>query len=320
MKRLQDLGEFGLIARIERMAARGHAKTSRAVVLGIGDDAALLRLRPTEDCVATSDAFVENVHFRWTTQSARAIGRTALVANLSDLAAMGARPLGFLLALAAPPTLPVSFFDAALQGMLGLAGETACPLVGGNVTRAQETSFTITALGAVPRGRALKRSSARVGDAIFVSGCLGSAALARARAEAGLGKIRHRTMPRLALGQALCKLPGMGACIDISDGLSADLEHLLEASKVGAQLDSSAIPREKKFERNCAKLGLDPLRLLLAGGEDYELLFTVRGRFATAKLLAHRLGTTVYPIGRIVARGRGACLGRSESPMGWAHF
>lgn len=317
MKRLQDLGEFGLIARIERMAAHTHAKTSRAVVLGIGDDAALLRALPSEDLVVTSDACVENVHFRWATQSAAAIGRAALVANLSDLAAMGARPLGFLLSLAAPPTLSVAVVDAALQGMLRLARETACPLVGGNVTRASETSLTITVLGAVPRGRALVRSNARVGDAIFVSGPLGSATLARARAEAGGAKIRHRASPRLALGQALRDLPGIGACIDISDGLCADLAHMLAASKVAAALDGHAIPCGKNFLRDCIRLGLDPKQTLLAGGEDYELLFTVRGRFASAKLLSRRLGAAVYEIGRIVSkRGRP----KLDFPKGWSHF
>lgn len=317
MKRLQDLGEFGLIAHIERMAERRRASNARAVVLGIGDDAALLRVSPTEDLVVTSDACVENVHFRWATQNAVEIGRAALVANLSDLAAMGARPIGFLLALAAPPTLLVSTVDVALKGMLELAHETACPLVGGNVTRASETSFTITALGAVPRGCALRRAGARIGDAIFVSGNLGGAALARARAEASGRKIRHRASPRLALGQALRTLPGIGACIDISDGLAADLAHILKASQVGAALDPSALPHEKNFFRNCARLDLDPQQLLLAGGEDYELLFTARGRFASEKVLLRRLGTPVYKIGQITAKGRSV---KADFPKGWSHF
>ncbi len=317
MKRLQDLGEFGLIARIERLAARAHAKTSRAVVLGMGDDAALLRTLPSEDLVVTSDAYVENVHFRWATQSASRIGRAALVANLSDLAAMGARPLGFLLSLAAPPTLSVSVVDAAVRGMLELAHKSACPLVGGNITRASETSFTITALGAVPRGRALVRSGAHVGDALFVSGPLGSAALALARAEASGARIRHRASPRLDLGRALCDLPGIGACIDISDGFSADLAHLLAASKVGAMFDASAIPCEKNFWRECARLGLDPKQILLAGGEDYELLFTVRGRFASAQVLSRRLGIAVYEVGRIIPK---RSRRKSDLPKGWSHF
>lgn len=317
MKCLQDIGEFGLIARIERASALRCVKNKRTVVLGIGDDAAILRTSPTEDLVVTSDAYVEDIHFRWVTQNAVKVGRAALVANLSDLAAMGARPMGFLLALAAPPTLRVSVVDAALKGMLELAHEAACPLVGGNVTRASQTSFTITALGAVPRGRALRRAGARIGDAIFVSGPLGSAALARARAEASGRKICHRASPRLALGQALRALPGIGACIDISDGLASDLAHVLESSRVGAALDWSTLPHEKNFFRTCTRLGLDPQQLLLAGGEDYELLFTVRGKFASEKVLSRRLRNPVYKIGQIIARGQSPKI---EFPKGWSHF
>jgi thiamine-monophosphate kinase len=220
--RLRDLGEFGLVARIERAAARSMRR-SAGVVLGIGDDAAILRARAREDLVLTTDALVEGVHFRFATQSPRAIGRRALVANLSDLAAMGARPLGCLLALAAPPSLRVRTLDGILAGLLDEAARHGCPLVGGNVARARQTSLSITAAGALARGRVLTRKGARPGDRILVTGNFGGAALEVARALRGAGRVRRVPVPRLAAGRALARLPGVGACIDVSDGLEVDL-------------------------------------------------------------------------------------------------
>ncbi|HXV36063.1 MAG TPA: thiamine-phosphate kinase, partial [Myxococcota bacterium] len=272
---LRDLGEFGLIARIERAARAAGAVRSRGVVLGIGDDAAILRARPGEDWVVTTDAMVEGVHFRWETQSAHCIGRRALVANLSDLAAMGARPLGFALALALPPGLALRRIDGLIAGMLAEAVRHRCPLIGGNVTRARQTSLTIAAQGAVERGRALTRSGARAGDRIFVTGALGASALELARSRAGLGRIRSVPTPRLRAGRALASLPGVGACIDVSDGLLADLAHLLERSGCSARLDVERVPRPPRFDAACHRLGLDPVELASRGGEDYELLFTL---------------------------------------------
>jgi len=312
---LADLGEFGLIERIERAARR--LSKSRAVAIGIGDDAAVLRLRPGEDAVLSTDAMVEGVHFRWTTESARNVGRRALVANLSDLAAMGARPLGFTLALAAPARLPVRNVDGVLAGLLHEASAHGCALVGGNVSAARETSITLAVLGAVARGRALTRRGAGPGDRIFVTGRLGSAALEVARAERGRGRIRRVPTPRLRAGRALARIPAVSACIDVSDGLEADLRHLLDERGLAAEVDPNAVPRPPRFAAACARLGLDPDPLVLAGGEDYELLFTVRGGSPSAAALARRLGIEVAEIGRVVpaGSGRGAASGG-----GWRHF
>jgi thiamine-monophosphate kinase len=314
---LRDLGEFGLIDRIERAARRLGA--SRAVVIGIGDDAAVLRARPREDLVVSTDALFEGVHFRWQTESPRTVGRRALVAALSDLAAMGARPLGFLCALAAPATLPVATLDGLLAGLLREARDHGSPLVGGNLSRARETSLTLTAVGAVARGRALRRSGARAGDRICVTGSLGAAALARARAERGRGRVRRVGSPRLAAGRALARVPQVGACIDISDGLEADLGHVLGGSGLTAELDPAGVPRPPGFAAACGRLGLDPDRLALTGGEDYELLFTVRGPRPSTAALSRRLRTPVAEIGRVVRRPtRGAA--RAGPGRGWQHF
>lgn len=319
---LRELGEFGLIARIERMARRVHGA---GVALGIGDDAALLRARSGEPLALTTDAFVEGVHFRFGAEPPLRIGRRALVANLSDLAAMGARPQAFTLALAAPPSLEARVALALVRGALREGEAHACPLVGGNLTRARETSLTIAAVGSVGRGRALLRSAARPGDRLLVTGCLGAAALDRIRAERGGGGLRHRPVARVAAGIALARLRGAGGCIDVSDGLLADLRHLLEASEAGAELDVARLPRPRGFAGACRSLGLDPDRLALSGGEDYELLFTVRPGAPGAAALARRLGVAVTEIGRITARRsglrlRGASRALRRSPGGWRHF
>ncbi len=293
------MGEPGLIDRISRMARR---LDQSGVVLGIGDDAAILRPRKSEDWVTSTDATVEDVHFRWSEQSAFNVGRRALVANLSDLAAMGARPRGFTLALAAPPELELARFDGLLRGLLREAALHGCPLVGGNLARARQTSLVINVLGCVPRGRALRRDGLRVGDHLFVTGVLGAAALARARVESRGGLIRQLPVPRLAAGQALLGLKGRGACIDLSDGLLTDLGHLLASSGLGAALDTERLPLPRGFRRNCHELSLKPLSLALGGGEDYELLFSLRAGTAAripSEELSRRLGVRVTPIGRV---------------------
>jgi thiamine-monophosphate kinase len=320
VRSLSDLGEFALIERIERALRRARAAQGPAVVLGIGDDAALLRVRAGEQVAVSTDALVESVHFRWSAEAPAAIGRRALVAALSDLAAMGARPLGVVVALAAPGSLALARLDGLVRGMAALARSCGAPLIGGNLTSARETALVLTAIGAVRRGRALRRDAARPGDRVLVTGTLGGAALALARRERG---VRQRSAPapepRLAAGRALAALPGAGACIDVSDGLVADLGHVLAASGVGATLDPARVPRPRGFARACAALSVDPDRLALAGGEDYELCFTVRQGAPGARALARRLGVPVTEVGRIEARRglRGVAAGLTS---GWRHF
>ncbi|MBS1104760.1 MAG: thiamine-monophosphate kinase [Deltaproteobacteria bacterium] len=287
------------------------------MVLGIGDDAALLRLRAGDDLAVSTDALVEDVHFRFASEAPRSIGRRALAAALSDLAAMGARPLAVVAALAAPPTLPLAHAEGIVRGIVDGARRWDAPLVGGNVARAKQTSLTLTVLGAVRRGRALTRAGARPGDRIFVTGTLGGAALAVARAARG-ARVRIAPEPRLAAGLALARLLGVGACIDVSDGLVADLGHLLRASRVGAQIDPARVPRPAGFAAACRRAGADPERLALAGGEDYELLFTLRSRLAPAAL-QRRLGVRVAEIGAIT-RVRGLRGLPAAGQTGWTHF
>jgi len=313
--RLREIGETGLIERIARRA--GPVRPGGPVVLGIGDDAALLRTRAGEDVVVSSDAMVEDVHFRWAQESPVDVGRRALVANLSDLAAMGARPLGFTLSLAAPPDLPVARLDGLAAGLARESAAHGCPWVGGNLARARETSISITVVGAVTRGRALRRGDVRAGDRLYVTGTLGGQALARLQAERRGGRLRRVPVPRLEAGRALGRLRQRGGCIDVSDGLAADLGNLLRGTRLGADLEAEKVPRPRGFDAACGRLGVSPRDLALGGGEDYELLFSVRPDAPGTAALSRRLGVPVTEVGRI---GRRPGIRGLAGAAGWRHF
>jgi len=309
------LGEFALIDRIAALASDAQ---DRQVVLGIGDDAALLRPRRGHDVVVTTDAFVEGVHFRFADESARTAGRRAMVANLSDLAAMGAAPLGCTLALSTPPAARVADVLGLVRGLLAEAARAGCPLVGGNVTRGRDLSLAVTAIGQLRAGHALRRDAARPRDRVLVTGTLGRSALERRR-----GRVRTVPEPRLAIGRALARARWRGACIDVSDGLVRDLGHLARASGVLIRVDSDAVPRPRGFSQACAAAGADPDQLALEGGEDWELVFTTRPGAPRAAVLAARYGVAVTEIGRVFAgppalQWEGAA--RPSADGGWRHF
>ena len=297
MQTLRDIGEAGLIERIQSRARRANRSW---VAIGIGDDAAVLRPASGEDLVVSADTLVEDVHFRWKTQAAATIGRRALAVNLSDLAAMGAKPLGCTLALAAPPNLPVRSALSVVDGLVAAATKWRSPLVGGNVTRARETSLAVTVFGVLPRGRALRRGDVLPGDRLFVTGCLGGAALDWMRAEHEGTRIRRVPQPRLQAGARLLATKGHGGCVDLSDGLVRGLEELLKGTGLGVELDAQAVPRARGLATGARRLELDPEVLALTGAEDYELLFALRRRGESARRLADRLRVPVSEIGRVV--------------------
>ena len=282
-------------------------RPSPPVVLGPGDDCALLRPRPGEVLALTTDALVEGVHFSPAFSPAD-IGHKALAVNLSDLAAMGARPVAFLCALAFPERwLP--HLSGIARGMARLARAHGCALAGGNVSRARELSVTITAVGAVPVGQALTRAGARPGHALYLSGPLGGAA-AGLRSQAPAHRSRQRRpRPRVALGLALRGVAS--AAIDVSDGLVRDLGRLLDASGVGAEVEPERIPRARGATLDEA----------LRGGEDYELLFAVpEGRAPALRAAAARCGARApVRIGRVTRALGLAGLGPGESG-GHDHF
>ncbi|PZQ25540.1 MAG: thiamine-phosphate kinase [Stenotrophomonas acidaminiphila] len=286
-------GEFDLIARI-----RARAGTRDDVVLGIGDDAALLAPPPDRQLVVTADTLNDGVHFPRGTSPAD-IGWKALAVNLSDLASMGAEPAWCTLSLSLPQG-DTAWIDGFLDGFLALAGEYGVALVGGDTTRGP-LSISVTAMGFVDAGRALRRDGARVGDDVWVTGTLGDAAGALALLErdpVGVLRLRlDRPTPRVEAGRALIDVAS--ACVDVSDGLLADLGHVATRSGVGAQVEIDALPASDAL---CAAFdAATRMPMQASGGDDYELCFTApadaRARIA---VLASSLDLRITRIGRMV--------------------
>lgn len=286
-------GEFDLIARI-----RARAGTRDDIVLGIGDDAALLAPPPGRHLVVTADTLNDGVHFPHGTLPAD-LGWKALAVNLSDLASMGAEPAWCTLSLSLPQS-DAAWIDGFLDGFLALAREHGIVLVGGDTTRGP-LSVSVTAMGFVDAGRALRRDGARVGDDVWVTGTLGDAAGALALLErdpVGVLRLRlDRPTPRVEAGRALIDVAS--ACVDVSDGLLADLGHVATRSGVGAQVEIDALPASDAL---CAAFdAATRMPMQASGGDDYELCFTApadaRARIA---VLASSLDLRITRIGRMV--------------------
>jgi thiamine-monophosphate kinase len=270
---LSPMPEFDLIRRLQEAICAPEAPYRPQCVLGIGDDAAVLEPPPGRQLVVCTDSLVEGVHFPGATPAA-AVGHKALAVNLSDLAAMGAEPAWFFLAL----TLPVArreWLEAFAQGMGQLAKTSGVYLSGGDVTSGP-LNICITALGLVETGQAMTRSGARPGDLVVISGRPGAAAHALAILQSGgtPPDVDRAALdypdPRLRLGRALRGLAT--ACIDVSDGLLADLGHVLDASTVGAELELRHLPCPPAM---AALPAADRWTMQLSGGDDYELCFTL---------------------------------------------
>jgi thiamine-monophosphate kinase len=331
---IAELGEFGLIARIAAAISQPSD-----VLVGIGDDAAVLDIGGDELLVATCDAQVEDIHFRLRSLSSYDLGRRALAVNLSDLAAMGARPRFALVSLLLPPTLDVAVIDGIYAGLQAEATQFHLAIVGGNIARnAERLIIDITLLGTGVRGRILRRDQARPGEVVMVTGSLGMAAAgvllaedeqlaARVPAEifAAVRAAQNVPTPRVAAGQWLSE-HGITTAIDISDGLAADLAHICAASHVGVQLDADALPIDPDVTTVAKQVGRDPQNLALFGGEDYELLFTVPADRAPtlAQELFIATGVTATVIGTIRADGHKILVRQGETmPLvtrGWDHL
>ena len=314
------MSEFSLIDLIRDRCAIARED----VRIGIGDDAAVLSVPANHQLVVSTDTLVAGVHFPRDT-SASDIGWKALAVNLSDLAAMGATPAWATLALTLP-NADRRWIDGFCDGFAALAGEFKLALVGGDTTRGP-LSITITIHGFVPDGTALLRSGARVGDGVFVTGTLGDAAaglrrIADVSGDDPLVQRLNRPTPRVAQGLALRGVAH--ACIDVSDGLLADLGHICTASGVAAEIDVDSLPASSEFLSAGTR---DERRVWqLAGGDDYELCFTAP-EAGSSMLLSDlaRTGCAATRIGRIVA-GSGVRVvdstgGEIDAPAtGWDHF
>ena len=321
--RLKELGERRVISLIRR----GFSKPRTDILIGIGDDAAVVRA--PRSLLLTTDILVEDKDFRRAVYPPRLLGRKALNVNLSDIAAMGGRPLHALVGMAMPGDLEESWLRKFMAGFRSAAREAGVVLVGGDLSQSDKVMISVTVTGEAKSP--VTRSGARAGDWVFVSGTLGDAAQGfRLLEEGGLqGKGRGAgplvrafldPVPRLDLGALLARRKLASAMIDVSDGLSVDLAHICEESEVGAEVEASRIPLSAALK----KFAKDPPDMALNGGEDFELLFTVRpAKLATVRKLSSRFELTM--IGRVTAGKKIFLVGsdKKKTPLrvgGFEHF
>jgi thiamine-monophosphate kinase len=328
------LGEAALVARLRQRAGA----PPDFVTLGIGDDAAVVAPERGHHIVATADSLVEDIHFRRTWTALTDVGHKALAVNLSDLAAMGAAPRASLLSLALPDDLTVGDFDALLDGYLTLANTAGAPLIGGNLTRSPGPIVVdVTALGSVRPRRLLRRTGARTGDELYVTGSLGAAAAGlamlaagvdrRALDEGGMACLARYEHPdaRVRCGRLVARTGSASAAMDVSDGLADAAVKLADASGLGVVIDADVVPVHAGARDWALGAAQDPLAFALSGGEDYEIVFAVRPRQRSKFLAALRRcpDLAITCVGRFIAES-GHWLERAgvraELPAGFAHF
>lgn len=316
------LPEKALIARLRRRTGAGGK-----LVVGLGDDCAVLRIPAGHETLVTTDFSLEGIHFRREWHPPDAVGHRCLARGLSDIAAMGGEPIAAFLSLALPTTAPQAWVDAFFNGLLNLAKKHRVTLAGGDTAQSPGPILAdIVVLGSAPRGKAVLRSGARAGDLVCVTGELGAsaAAISDLRAGRGVKQVQREypchfyPRPRLEIARFLRERRLVTSMIDISDGLSTDLDHNCEESGVGAEVDAEVIPRASAGKRG----RLVDLGFALHGGEDYELLFTAP---ADADVPARIAGVKISRIGKIT-RTPGMKLRLSNGklqnlrPEGWQHF
>lgn len=307
---LGELGEFGLIETI-----RTRVAPTAGVWRGIGDDAAEVELPAGERLLTSTDLLLEAVHFDFAWISPFDLGAKAVAVNLSDIAAMGGTARFLYIGLACPAATEVAALHAFIDGVLAEAGSHGVALVGGDTCRSPGPwIISVTIEGSAPAGEAVGRDGARPGERILVSGTLGDSALALALWQEGTTPepflaARHcRPTPRLALGRELARLGLATTMIDLSDGLAADLEHILQGSGAGAELLSAALPLSPVFRAHLARQP-QRLELALGGGEDYELLCTVpAARVCEALAVGERLGVPLTALGTVLPAEAGLQL------------
>jgi thiamine-monophosphate kinase len=335
--------EFDFIDSL-RQRVTSSALKSESLIAGIGDDAAVFRSSAGKETVITADLLVEDIDFRRTTTPPYLLGHKSLAVSLSDIAAMGARPMWSLISIGMPEDVwQTEFVNHFYDGLLDLANHYGVQLIGGDTSRTNETIVIDSVVaGECAAGNSVLRSGARPGDQIFVTGSLGAAAAGLRLIERGahlaeqnLGdedsqKLDHvlirqlRPEPRVGWGIVLGEERLATAMIDLSDGLSSDLNHLCAASAVGALIDSALLPIDNRVVELCGRRALDPLQLALHGGEDFELLFTVKP--ADIARLPRRVdGVEIRRIGEITNATDEVKISEGSriwdlTPGGWKHF
>ncbi|HET8888365.1 MAG TPA: thiamine-phosphate kinase [Candidatus Angelobacter sp.] len=303
-------------------SAIGSLDQRKGLARGIGDDCAILRLSSGSELLVTTDLCIENVHFRRAWHPAAAVGHRCITRGLSDIAAMGGHPMACFLSLGLPDDLPQSWVNGFLRGLLAQARHFKIPLAGGDISSARQITADIIVTGQVPAGKAVLRSGARPGDRIYVTGSLGGSAATLKQLFVGKkikptrSNAHFYPTPRITAGAWLRERSLATAMIDLSDGLSVDLAHICEESRVAAIIEANKVPLGN---------GAD-LKLALHGGEDYELLFTAPAR---AKVPTRIADVAVTEIGEIRnRRDYSSAIGilgdngkvRPLPQRGWEHF
>ncbi|MEO8324893.1 MAG: thiamine-phosphate kinase [Nitrospirota bacterium] len=336
---VSEIGEFQLI----RALTRGFSPPGPRTLIGMGDDAALLAHPSSAHLVISTDLLVEGIHFSKNTASFYDIGYKAAVANLSDIAAMGATPTYILVAVALPSYVRYGDWKDLYRGLSVPCKSHGVQLVGGDTSASHSSLFlAITILGQVEPGHALTRGGANEGDIIYVSGSLGNSAagLACLTHQTSRGKIstlrqpmkflvrRHlQPTPRIALGRLLSSRRLASAALDLSDGLSGDLEHLCQQSRVGALIQEASLPMSPHLLAYASHVSADPLPWVLHGGEEYELLFTVSPKKQhSLEEAVKQLRIPATAIGVMTSRRSGIQIthqnGRTQKlePKSYVHF
>jgi thiamine-monophosphate kinase len=323
MRTLRDIGEFGLIDRLERILP-----TSPLVVEGIGDDCAVVRFGDKQ-LLVTTDLFIENVHFRREWATAADIGWKAAAASLSDIAAMGGAPLFCLTSLACSADTPSAMIEEIYQGMSSALSRFGAVIVGGD-TACVETGIAldVVIIGETVGNRCLRRHGAETGDRVVVTGNCGTSgaglhALQNGRDAPELVQAHLRPVPRISEGQWLCRRPGVHAMIDVSDGLLQDLGHIASFSYLGINVTSESVPVPSALSRYCSMNDCKPEAFILNGGEDYELAFTVAASEADAVLDAfhHEFRLETTSIGFVTDKWLGVRVDAEPiDTSGYDHF
>lgn len=311
-----SLGEFQFISRIKDSFRAPEG------VLGIGDDCAVLPQHEGLETLVSSDMLVEDVHFIFDGITPFELGWKSAAVNISDIAGMGGKPVASFLSLALPAKLDDGWRESFIEGYRQLSERFDCPLLGGDTTSSPDKlSISVTVLGECPVGSSLKRSGAKVGDQICVTGNLGASAagldgiLNRRETVCELLDAHLKPLPRICEGMSL-REAGVHSCMDISDGVASDLRHICEASGVSAEVDMNLLPISPATSAYAEKYGRPVAELALEGGEDYELLFTA-DEAALAKLTI-----PYFKIGRIVPKCETQIrwIGADRDFLGYRHF
>lgn len=332
--RISGLGEFGLIDRIA-----DHVVVSESVITGIGDDAAVTVLSPGMQLLTSTDMLLEDVHFRRSWHDPYRLGRKSLAVSISDIAAMGGMPRWALLSLSLPAEFPLDFLDAFTRGFLDMAAGHGVSLIGGDTCASRSgLVISVTIMGEQLPGRVIRRSGARPGDEIWVTGTLGDAALALTLLEQGAppgcpaeahAYLESRLLdptPRSAAGRALADAGLASAMIDVSDGLQADFGHISRISGVGGMLWLDRLPTSAAFRSVASRMPLFPHHLVLGGGEDYELAFTASpDNHEKVAGLMKNCGIEVTAVGIVTNCSEVAVITSDGSPFssqlsGFTHF